>query len=132
MSREIFASWYGWYSRRLRDIVRCAGSTREKVAATTRLELSTAREQTDAFICFCENKVRFSRSPAADVPRAHDLLIELVKNGQERGEVKRGDSALLAEMLGRIVHGCDRLSPKASEKIDLELIASSCWASIAA
>src|SRR5215471_10183820 len=68
MSREIFASWYGWYNCQLRDIVRGFGSTREKVAAMTRLELSTAREQTDAFIYFCENEVRFIRSLPTDVP----------------------------------------------------------------
>jgi hypothetical protein len=100
MSREIFTSWYGWYSRQLRDIVRGVGSTREKVASMTRLELSTAAEQTDAFIYFCENEIRFLRSLPADVPHAHELLVELVKDGQERREVKGGDATLLADTLG--------------------------------
>jgi AcrR family transcriptional regulator len=134
MSREIFTSWYGWYSRQLRDIIRGVGSTRKKVAAMTRLELSIAAEHTDAFTYFCENEFRFLRSLPADVPRAHELLIELVKDGQKRGEVKRGDSVLLADMLGgalcTVATGVIRRRRK--EEIDLELIASSCWALIAA
>jgi len=134
LSRKIFVSWYGWYSRQLRDIVRGVGSSREKVASMTRLELSTAREQTDAFIYFCENEIRFLKSLPADVPRAHELLVELVKIGQERGEVKDGDATLLADMVGgalcTVATGVIRRRRR--EDIDLELIASSCWALIAA
>src|SRR5258708_21860933 len=75
MSREIFVSWYGWYSRRLRDIVRGVGGTREKIAAVTRLELSIAAEHTDAFIYFCENEIRFLRSLPPRLPPAPELLI---------------------------------------------------------
>jgi AcrR family transcriptional regulator len=134
MSREIFTSWYGWYSRQLRDIVRGVGNTREKVASMTRLELSTAAEQTDAFIYFCENEIRFLRSLPADVPRAHELLIELVKDGQERCEVKGGDATLLADMLGGALCtvATAAIRRRRKEKVDLELIASSCWALIAA
>ena len=133
MSREIFTSWYGWYSRQLRDIVRGAGSTREKVAAMTRLELSIATEHTDAFIYFCENELRFLKSLPADVPRAHELLIQLVKDAQERGEVKRGDAVLLANMLGGALCAVATavIQRRRKEAIDLELIASSCWALIA-
>jgi len=134
MSREIFASWYGWYSRQLRDILRGVGSTREKVASMTRLELSTAAEQTDAFIYFCENEIRFLSSLPADVPRSHKLLVELVKDGQERREVKGGDATLLADMLGGALCTVATavIRRRRKEEIDLELIASSCWALIAA
>ncbi len=134
MSREIFASWYGWYSRQLRDIVRSVGSTRDKVAAMTRLELSTATEHTDAFIYFCENEIRFLRSLPADVPRADELLIELVKDGQKRGEVKHGDAVMLADMLGGALCtvATAAIRRRRKKEIDLELIASSCWALIAA
>jgi AcrR family transcriptional regulator len=133
MSREIFTSWYGWYSRQLRDIVRGVGSTREKVESMTRLELSTAAEQTDAFIYFCENEIRFLRSLPADVPRAHELLVELVKDGQERCEVKGGDATLLADMLGGALCTVATavIRRRRKEKVDLEFIASSCWALIA-
>jgi len=134
MSREIFVSWYGWYSRQLRDIVRSVGSTREKVAAMTRLELSTAAEHTDAFIYFCENEIRFWKSLPANVSRLDELLVELIKDGQKRGDVKRGDAILLADMLGgalcTVVTAVVRRRRK--EKIDLDLIASSCWSLIAA
>jgi AcrR family transcriptional regulator len=134
MSREIFVSWYGWYSRQLRDIVWGVGSTQEKVAAMARLELSTATEHTDAFSYFCENEIRFLRSLPADVPRTDELLIELVKDGQKRGDVKHGDAVLLADMLGGAL--CTVATAvvrrRRKEKIDLDLIASSCWALIAA
>jgi AcrR family transcriptional regulator len=134
MSREIFASWYGWYSRQLGDIVRGVGSTREKVAAMTRLELSTAAEHADAFIYFCENEIRFLRSLPTDVPRVDELLIELVKDGQQRGDVKPGDAILLADMLGGALCAVAiaAVRRRRKEEIDLELIASSCWALIAA
>ena len=134
MSREIFASWYGWYSRQLRDIVRGIGSTREKVAAIARLELSIAAEHTDAFIYFCENELRFLRALPAEVPRAHELLVEFVKEGQKRGQVKRGDAVLLADMLGGALCtvATAMIRRRRKEEIDLELIASSCWALIAA
>lgn len=134
MSREIFTSWYGWYSRQLRDIVAGVGSAREKVAAICRLELSIAAEHTDAFIYFCENEFRFLTSLPADVPRAHKLLVELVKDGQHRGEVKHGDAVLLADMLGGALCTVATavIRRRRKEKIDLELIASSCWALIAA
>lgn len=133
MSREIFVSWYGWYSRQVRDIVRGGGSTREKVAAMTRLELSTASEHTDAFIYFCENEIRFLKALPTNVPRVDELLIELVKDGQKRGDVKPGDVILLADMLGGAL--CTVATAvvrrRRKEKIDLDLIASSCWSLVA-
>jgi hypothetical protein len=97
------------------------------------LELSDAADHTEAFIYFCENEPRFLRSPPSDVPRAHELLIDLVKDGQKCGEVKPGDAGLLADMLRgalcTVVTAAIRRRRK--EKIDLELIASSCWALIA-
>ena len=134
MSREIFVSWYGWYSRQLRDIIRSVGGTREKVEAITRLELSAAAEYTDAFIYFCENEIRFWKSLPANVSRIDELLIELIKDGQKRGDVKRGDAILLADMLGGAL--CTVATAvvrrRRREKIDLNLIASSCWSLIAA
>src|SRR5215472_19361603 len=46
LSREIFVSWYGWYSRQLREIVRSPGETKEKIYGAARLELSAAVEHT--------------------------------------------------------------------------------------
>ena len=132
MSREIFVSWYGWYSRQLCDIVRGGGSTREKVAAMSRLELSTAADHTEAFIYFCENEIRFLKSLPDSVSRVDELLIELVTDGQKRGEVKRGDAILLADMLGGALCSVATamVRRRRKEKIDLDLIASSCWSLI--
>src|SRR5215475_7221152 len=42
LSREIFASWYGWYSRQRRAIVRGPGDTQDKVRGVARVELTAA------------------------------------------------------------------------------------------
>jgi AcrR family transcriptional regulator len=136
MSREIFVSWYGWYSRQLREIVRGSGNVKGKVRRAAELELSAARQHPDAFIYFCQNEPRFLRSLPSDVPRARDVLIELVKQGQERHEVKAGDAGLLADMLGGALCAAALSSMQQGKRGDrsdqLELVARSCWAMIAA
>src|SRR6266478_2339660 len=82
MSREIFVSWYGWYSRQLRDVVQGSGTTKEKLRSVTRVELSAVQEHTDAFVYFCENEPRFIRSLPAAVPCARDVFVELIAEGQ--------------------------------------------------
>src|SRR5262245_31605672 len=74
MSREIFVSWYGWYSRQLREIVRGPGDTKEKVHGVARLELTAAAEHTEAYTYFCENEARFLHSLPAAVPRVRDVF----------------------------------------------------------
>src|SRR5215471_14073291 len=95
LSREIFASWYGWYSRQLREIVRGTGKTKAKVLSAARVELSAARDHTEAFTYFCENEPRLIRALPAGVPRVRDIFIELIKSGQDKREVKAGDAGLL-------------------------------------
>ena len=73
MSRDIFVSWYGWYSRQLDAIVRGPGGAKEKVYGIARLELAVAAEHTEAFTYFCENEARFLRALPAGVPRARRL-----------------------------------------------------------
>ena len=136
MSREIFASWYGWYSRRLREIVRGSGGAREKVRGVARLELAVAAEQTEAFIYFCENEARFLRALPSGVPRARDVLIQLITEGQERGEVKAGDAGLLADMFGgalcAVALSSIRRRHRGNMINQLDLVAQTCWAMIAA
>jgi len=134
LSREIFVSWYGWYSRQLREIVRSPGGTRDKVYGAARLELSAAMEHTEAFIYFCENEARFLRSLPASVPRVRDVFIELVKQGQARDKVKAGDVGVLADMLSGALCGV-ALSMvwrrrRGSMDDQLDLIAEACWAMI--
>jgi len=135
MSRQIFASWYGWYSQQLQEIVRGPGNTKEKVRGAARVELSAAAEHTEAFIYFCENEVRFIRSLPAGVPRARDALIELIAAGQERREVKAGDAGLLADMLSgalcAVALSSVRRRRRGDLKNQLDLVAEASWAMIA-
>lgn len=136
MSREIFASWYGWYSRQLHEIVRSQGSTKEKIYGAARLELSAAEQHTEAFIYFCENEGRFLRSLPTKVPRARDEFIELIIEGRRRHEVKAGDAGLLADMLsGALCAGALSSIPRRRRGAlsdQLDLVAETCWAMIAA
>jgi AcrR family transcriptional regulator len=136
LSREIFVSWYGWYSRQLREIVRGPGGTKEKVYGAARLELSAAVEHTEAFTYFCENEARFLRSLPANVPRVRDVVIELVKQGQARSEVKAGDVGVLADMLSgalcTVALSLVWRRRRGSMDDQLDLIAETCWAMIKA
>jgi AcrR family transcriptional regulator len=136
LSREIFVSWYGWYSRQLREIVCGPGDTKEKVYGAARLELSAAMEHTEAFTYFCENEARFLRSLPASVPRVRDVFIELIKQGQTRSEVKAGDVGVLADMLSGALCAVALSSVwrrrRGSMKDQLDLIAEACWAMIKA
>ena len=134
LSREIFVSWYGWYSRQLREIVHAPGGTKEKVYGAARLELSAALEHTEAFTYFCENEARFLRSLPASVPRVRDVVIELVKQGQAQSEVKAGDVGVLADMLSgalcTVALSLVWRRRRGSVDDPLNLIAETCWAMI--
>jgi len=136
MSREIFVSWYGWYSRQLHEIVLSPGSTKEKIYGVTRLELSAADEHTEAFIYFCANEARFLRSLPAGVPRAREVFIELVQKGQAGHEVKAGDARVLADMLSgalcTVALSLTGRRRRLSMNNQLDLIAEACWAMIKA
>jgi AcrR family transcriptional regulator len=136
LSREIFVSWYGWYSRQLREIVRGRGGTREKVYGAARLELSAAVEHTEAFTYFCENEARFLRSLPTSVPRVRDVVVELIKQGQARSEVKAGDVGVLADMLSgalcTVALSLVWRRRRGSMDDQLDLIAEACWAMIKA
>ena len=136
LSREIFVSWYGWYSRQLREIVRGPSGTREKVYGAARLELSAAVEHTEAFTYFCENEARFLRSLPPSIPRVRDVLIELVKQGQASREVKAGDVGVFADMLGgalcTVALSLVWRRRRGSMDEQLDLIAETSWAMIKA
>ena len=135
MSREIFVSWYGWYSRQLREIISSRNSTKEKIYGAAGLELSAAEEHAEAFTYFCENEARFLRSLPASVPRVRDLFIELIKKGQMRREVKEGNVGVLADMLGGALCAVALSSiwrRRRGVNNQLDLIAEACWAMIKA
>src|SRR5437899_302442 len=55
MALEIFASWYGWYSRQVQEIVNAGDSLRKKVRALVQVEFAAARAHPQEFLYFCEN-----------------------------------------------------------------------------
>jgi hypothetical protein len=120
----------------LREIVRGPGDTKEKVYSVARIELAAAAEHTEAFTYFCENEARFLRSLPTGVPRARDVFIELVTEGQQRREVKAGDAGLLADMLSGALCAVALSSIWRRRRGDLinhlELVAETCWTMIAA
>ena len=136
MSRDIFASWYEWYSSQLREIACGAGEVREKVYRIACLELTAAEDHTEAFVYFCENEARFLRDLPPQVPRAREELSAMIKKGQRRQDVRTGDIGLLADMLGGALCGAalswirrgrrGRLSRRAV------LVGETCWRMIAA
>ena len=136
LSRDIFVSWYGWYSRQLLAIVRGPGDTKDKVRGGARLELAAAAEHTEAYTYFCENEARFLRALPAEVPRARDVFIELITEGQKRCEVKSGDAGLLADMLSGALCAVALTSIRRRRRGDLtnhlDLVAETCWAMITA
>jgi AcrR family transcriptional regulator len=136
MSRDIFVSWYGWYSRQLDAIVRGPGGAKDKVYGVARLELSAAEEHTEAFTYFCENEARFLRALPAGVPRVRDVLIALITEGQQRREVKAGDARLLADMLSGALCTVALTSIRRRRRGDLTnhlaFVAETCWAMLTA
>jgi hypothetical protein len=70
------------------------------------------------------------------VPRARDVFIALITEGQQRREVKAGDARLLADMLSGALCTVALTSIRRRRRGDLtnhlELVAETCWAMIAA
>jgi TetR/AcrR family transcriptional regulator, repressor of fatR-cypB operon len=130
MAQEIFASWYGWYSRQVQEIVERGGSMQEKLRALVHTEFEAARSHPQEFLYFCENEARFVRSLARDVPRVRHELIKMLRKGQTRGDVRARDAGLLADMLGGAlctvaISAIERNDSRILESE--ELAAESCW-----
>ena len=70
------------------------------------------------------------------VPRARDVFIELITQGQQQREVKAGDAKLLADMLSGALCTVALTSIRRRRRGDLtnhlDLVAETCWAMIAA
>jgi len=135
MSRDIFVSWYAWYGSQLRDIAKGSGTLREKLGRVARLELDAAEKHSEALLYFCENEPRFLHTLPAGVPRAGEILSTMIKEGQKRGEVRRGDAGILADMLSGALCGTAlswiRRGRPRSVRRHADLIAEACWRMIA-
>ncbi len=130
MAREIFASWYGWYSERVREIVDRELPIRDKLRALVQAEFEAARDHPQEFLFFCENEERFLRGLRRDVPRVRHELIKMMREGQARGEVRPGDPGLLADMLAGALCAVaiSAIRRKDVRSLsDAKLAAESCW-----
>ncbi len=130
MAQEIFASWYGWYSQQVQEIVERGDSLREKLHALVHVEFEAARAHPQEFLYFCENEARFLRGLRRDIPRVRQELIKMLRKEQASGEVRRGDAALLADMLSGALCAVaiSAIMRKDSRILESEeLAAESCW-----
>ncbi len=130
MAQEIFASWYGWYSQQVQEIVERGESLREKLHALVHVEFEAARAHPQEFLYFCENEARFLRGLRRDIPRVRQELIKMLRKEQASGEVRRGDAALLADMLSGALCAVaiSAIMRKDSRILESEeLAAESCW-----
>jgi AcrR family transcriptional regulator len=130
MAQEIFASWYGWYSQQVQEIVERGDSLREKLHALVHVEFEAARAHPLEFLYFCENEARFLRGLRRDIPRVRQELIKMLRKEQASGEVRIGDAALLADMLSGALCAVaiSAIMRKDSRILDSEeLAAESCW-----
>ena len=90
MAQEIFASWYGWYSRQVQEIVERGDSRPKKLRALVHAEFEASRAHPQEFLYFCENEARFLRSLPRDFPRVRHELNKMLRKGQARGDVRSG------------------------------------------
>jgi AcrR family transcriptional regulator len=130
MAQEIFASWYGWYSQQVQEIVERGDSLREKLHALVHVEFEAARAHPQEFLYFCENEARFLRGLRRDIPRVRQELIKMLRKEQASGEVRRGDAALLADMLSGALCAVaiSAIMRKDSRILESEELAvDSCW-----
>jgi TetR/AcrR family transcriptional regulator, repressor of fatR-cypB operon len=130
MAQEIFASWYGWYSQQVQEIVERGDSLREKLHALVHAEFEAARAHPQEFLYFCENEARFLRGLRRDIPRVRQELIKMLRKEQASGDVRRGDAALLADMLSGALCAVaiSAIMRKDSRILESEeLAAESCW-----
>jgi len=99
LAREIFLSWYGWYSGELRRIVNGPGELQDKLREIVRHEFTAATDHSEAFVYFCENEARFVRNLPPEIVSARRVFTTFIKAGQVEGSVRAGSPDILADML---------------------------------
>jgi len=100
LAREIFLSWYGWYSSELQRIASGSSGTLDTLREIVRHEFLAATKHSEAFVYFCENEARFARSLPPQIVSARRVLTRFIKSGQAAGTVRAGNPVLLADMFG--------------------------------
>jgi len=99
LAREIFLSWYGWYTGELQRILGAPGSTAERLRAMVDHEFAAATNHSEAFVYFCDNESRFVSELPPEIMSVRRVLTSFVRTGQASREIRTGDAKLLADML---------------------------------
>jgi len=136
LAREIFLSWYGWYSGKLQRIVSGRAGTLDKLREIVRREFSAVTDHSAAFVYFCENEARFARSLPPEIVSARRVFTTFIKAGQADGEVRAGSPGLLADMLSGALCAVAltwlRTGRRKNLNTQLEEVVQGCWHMIAA
>jgi AcrR family transcriptional regulator len=136
LAREIFVSWYGWYSEKLQDIVGGPADTLDKLREIVRHEFSSVTDHGEAFVYFCENEARFVRSLPPGIVSARRVFTTFIRAGQAGGEVGAGSPELLADMLSGALCAVAltwlRMGRRKKLSTQLEEVVQRCWRMIAA
>lgn len=131
LAREIFLSWYGWYTGELQRIVSGPGGTLSKLRAIVRHEFSAVSDHSEAFVYFCENEARFVRRLPVEIVSAGRVLTRFIKAGQAEGKVTAGSPDLLADMLSGAVCAVAltwlRTGRRNKLSAKLEEVVQGCW-----
>ena len=136
LAREIFLSWYRWYTDALQRIVSGSGTTLELVEGMVRHEFEAASNHGEAFVYFFDNELRFVADLPPGVMSVRKVLISFISAGQGRGEIRAGDSKLLADMLSgalcAVTLGWLRTRRRKPLGTQLDEVVETCWRMIAA
>lgn len=136
LAREIFLSWYGWYTGKLHGIVDGPGAASERLREIVAHEFAAAAGHSEAFVYFCDNELRFVRELPAELMSIRRILTSFITAGQARGEIRTGDPKLLADMLSgalcAVALGWLRTGRRKPLSLQVDEVAQLCWAMISA
>jgi TetR/AcrR family transcriptional regulator, repressor of fatR-cypB operon len=136
LARDIFLSWYGWYCTELQRIMNGSASMLEQLREIVRHEFSAATDHSHAFVYFCENEARFVHDLPAGAISARRIFTAFIKAGQARGDVRRANPELLADMVSGALCAVALtwLRTGRRKKLEAQLaeVVEGCWRMIAA
>ncbi len=136
LAREIFLSWYGWYTGELHRIVAGPGAVSERLREIVAHEFAATSGHSEAFVYFCDNELRFVHQLPPEVMSVRKVLTSFITAGQSRAEVRTGDPKLLADMLSgalcAVALGWLRTGRRKPLSVQVDEVAQLCWAMIRA
>jgi AcrR family transcriptional regulator len=136
LAREIFISWYRWYTEELQRIISSPSASMERVDGLVRHEFAAATNHSEAFVYICDNELRFLSDLPPEVTSVRKILTSFISAGQDRGEIRKGDAKLLADMLSGALCaaalGWLRTRRRKPLSAQLGEVVETCWQMIAA